>query len=167
MREWITGKHGPLNRSRQLENGLRPLPFADFHKFPLHQAAQIQTDVLLIYYETRIRETAFSKRRRQSAKLSVSVRSGISILRKTHIPKGSYGTYVNTLRHTYFRFMILKNVGEGMKKAVSGRQVWQDMGAKWYSAISWNDRQEAFSQMVKGCFFNAIYAFDCLWRPYL
>lgn len=47
------------------------------------------------------------------------------------------------------------------------RQVWQDGGAKWYSAISWNDRQEAFSQMVKGCFFNAIYAFDCLWRPYL
>lgn len=33
----------------QFENSLRPLLFADFDKFLLHQAAPIQTDVLLIY----------------------------------------------------------------------------------------------------------------------
>lgn len=37
----------------QFENSLCPLLFADFDKFLLHQAAPIQTDVLLIYGVTR------------------------------------------------------------------------------------------------------------------
>lgn len=35
-----------------LKNSLCPLLFADFDEFLLHQAAQIQTDVLLIYFMT-------------------------------------------------------------------------------------------------------------------
>lgn len=69
----------------QFENSLSPLLFADFNKFLLHQAAQIQTDALLIYFMTWFVCVCgmmhWARCRRQRVISSRSVDSGISIMR--------------------------------------------------------------------------------------
>lgn len=66
-----------------LKNSLCPLLFADFDKFLLHQAAQIQTDALLIYRMTWVylRMMHLPDADGSAGMSSVGVNSEINIMR--------------------------------------------------------------------------------------